>query len=213
MKINANLFYLIDQLIIYEKEFGIKFDSNGFPIFEKWMFVDQLPKEIIPYDHRLSAKEKNNTIVCFYEKDSSLYRHLTKDRLFKVANELNNFKGFVGYDISIFIDFLRPFQEFYILANLVIDIFFIINGNKVIPNLRSDETDGASYFYLFKEAPIVCVGTLGCSKYSTIRKKNKELIINYSAENNEQLLIQYGSELVQASNALFYKSFRRASYE
>jgi hypothetical protein len=186
---------------------------NGFPIFEKWMFIDNLPKEIIPYDHRLSAKVKNNTVVCFYEKDSSLYRHLTKDKLFKVASELNKFGGFIGYDISIFIDFLRPFQEFYILANLVIDIFFIINGNKMIPNLRSDETYGESYFYLFKEAPIVCAGTLGCSKYSTIKKKNKELIANYLLKNKGQQLIQYGSELVRLSNTIFYKSFRRVSHE
>lgn len=83
----------------------------------------------------------------------------------------------------------------------------------MIPNLRSDETDGESHFYLFKEAPIVCAGTLGCSKYSTIRKKNKELIANYLLENKGQQLIQYGSKLVRLSNTIFYKSFRRASHE
>lgn len=204
MKIKKNIFELIDKLIEEEKKYGIKFNKQGLPIFEDWMFYKELPDEILPYNHRKSCVDSNKTIICFYEHDKFLYRRL--EQLDNTATELNKYAGFVGFDLSIFSDFLKPFQDFYVLANLVIDVYFILKGNKLIPNLRSDET-GGDYFELFKDAPIVCCGTLGCSKAKKTKYKNIELIEQYANSHSNQILIQYGPNLVTTSNTRSYKSF------
>ncbi|HBF68519.1 MAG TPA: hypothetical protein DDW20_04265 [Firmicutes bacterium] len=211
-KIIKNLFILIDDLIIIEKENGVVFNEKGYPIFEKNMFVQSVPKYMRPFSHKKDTFDYKNTSVTFYESDKILYRRLTLPKLESTANELLNYHSFVGFDLSIFNDYLYPFQEFFILVNLIIDMFFILKGNKMIPNLRADQTGGESYFALLKEAPIVCCGTLGCSKYKEIKYENRKKIKNYALKHCNQTIIQYGSNLVKANNLLHFKSYRRAKY-
>ena len=210
---NKNLFELIDELIVLEKENGIVFNGRGFPVFKPNMFVEKMPLQVLPYLHRKEASIERETCLCFYELDKLLYRHLTLAKLEQVAKELNKYQGFIGYDLSIFSDMLLPFQKFYILANLVIDMFFILHGNKMIPNLRGDEINGEFYFDLFKNSPIVSCGTLGCSKYKEIKNSNKKLIEDYLKEHENQKLIIYGSKLCDYPNVYHYKNFGRRYYE
>ena len=208
-KIQKNLFILIDELIIFEKENGIQFNEKGYPIFAKDMFAKSLPKYIRPYSHRNDTPNILETSIAFYEPDKNLYRRLTIQKLEDTAANLLKYQSFVGFDLSIFNDYLYPFQKFFILANLVIDIFFILKGNKMIPNLRTDQTNGKSYFHLFEEASIVCCGTLGCSKYKKLRRENQKNIQDYALEHNNQVIIQYGSNLAKADNVLHFKSYGR----
>lgn len=201
---NLNIFELIDSLISKEKQMGIIFNSIGYPVFEKWMFYDKVPKEMIPYRHRKSAVYPKDAAICFYEPDEALYKRI--NRLDETAEELKKYACFVGFDLSIFSDFLKPFQEFYALANLVIDIYLILNGIKMIPNLRYIE-DGQGYFDLFIDAPVVCCGTLGCSKLKTVRDMNKTLISKYASDHNDQLVIQYGSNLTKERNTISFAPF------
>lgn len=205
----TNLFKLIDDLIIYEKEHGVVFNKDGYPIFKTSDFLNEIGDSIIPYTHRNDTTCKNKTIICFYEKDIFLYRKLSLKKLIEISNNLKNYKGFVGFDLSIFRDFLYPFQEFYILANLVISVFFVINGNKMIPNLRADQTGGTSYFNLFNEAPIVCCGTLGCSKEKKRKILNIKEIEDYCKNHPNQKIIQYGSYLYKSKNTIHFKSYGR----
>ncbi len=204
-----NLFILIDELIIFEKKNGIQFNERGYPIFTKDMFVQSLPKYIRPFSHRNDTPNILETSIAFYETDKILYRRLTFQKLEDTATKLLKYQSFIGFDLSIFKDYLYPFQEFFILANLVIDIFFILKGNKMIPNLRTDQTNGNSYFHLFEEASIVCCGTLGCSKYKKLRCENQIIIQDYASKHNNQLIIQYGSNLAKADNLLHFKSYGR----
>ena len=205
----SDLFELIDNLILYESLHGIHFDNNGFPVFEDWMFYRGDIKYINPFRHRNDTPNKKETLVCFYETDASLYPKLNRKRMKDTAIELLNYAGFVGFDLSIFKDFLYPMQELYILVNLVIDMYFILQGNKMIPNLRADETGGRSYFYLFNTAPIVCCGTLGCAKRKDTRVINANLISNYAHQHKEQLVIQYGPNLVNEENVISIKPYGR----
>ena len=204
-----NLFILVDKLICYEIEHGVKFDDKGLPLFYEDMFLDSLGETMVPFNHRNDTSNKAGTIVCFYEPDIALYRKLTFKKLDEVASELKLYKGFVGFDLSIFKDFLYPFQEFYILANLVISMFFVLNGCKLIPNLRADQTGGESYFGLFKKAPIVCCGTLGCSHDSGRKKINKQEIDLYCENHPNQIVILYGSKLSAKKNVHHYKAYGR----
>ena len=130
-KIPKNLFILIDDLIVLEKKHGIQFNEKGLPIFTKEMFADSIPSLMRPYSHRKDTTKIENTSVVFFEPDSSLYRRLSLAKLETTAIELSKYHSFVGFDLSIFNDYLYPFQAFYILVNLVIDMFFIIKGNNL----------------------------------------------------------------------------------
>lgn len=204
-----NLFIVVDELICYGKEHGVRFNEKGFPIFEKEHFLNSLGKYMLPYSHRNDTPDKRETIVCFYEPDKLLYGRLTLKKLRQIAEILKSYKGFVGFDLSIFKDFLYPFQEFYILANLVISMFFALEGNKMIPNLRADQTGGESYFGLFKDAPLVCCGTLGCSRENERKLINIKEIDEYCDNHPNQLVIQYGSNLSKKNNTYYFKSYGR----
>ena len=204
---SENLFELIGSLIEWEKTRGVVFKETGLPIFETWMFASEAPNEMLPYRHRNAALEKKTASICFYEPDVDLYRRLEEGKLELASSELKKFGSFVGFDLSIFTDFITPFQEFYVLANLVIDLFFLLNGKRMIPNLRADETGGASYFGLFEKAPVVCCGTLGCSLRKRVRDKNTLLISRYAEKHQDQLIIQYGPNLVKADNTTAFPAF------
>lgn len=207
--LSKNLFVLVDELICYEKEKGVKFNEKGYPIFEKEHFLTTIGKYMLPYSHRNATANKKDSIICFYELDRLLYRKLTLTNLKKIATILKAYKGFVGFDLSIFKDFLYPFQEFYILTNLVISMFFVLEGNKMIPNLRADQTGGNSYFGLFEEAPFVCCGTLGCSRENVRKLINIKEINEYCDKHPNQIVIQYGSNLSHKGNTCHFKSFGR----
>ena len=204
-----NLFDLLDRLIVYETEKGIRFNEKGYPVFEDWMFYRGDVSYMRPFRHRNDSPSKANTLICFYEPDAALYPKLYEPKLKATGIELLKYAGFVGFDLSIFKDFLYPLQELYVLANLVIDMYFILEGNKMVPNLRADQTGGLSYFHLFKKAPIVCCGTLGCSKRKEIKQINRSLISRYSDEHPEQLIIQYGPKLVDKENTVSLNAYGR----
>lgn len=204
-----NLFLLIDELIYYEKEQGVEFNEKGFPIFKKKHFLESLGKYMVPYSHRNDTPNTDETVVCFFMTDKLLYGKLRLAKLKEIARTLRKYKGFVGFDLSIFKDFLYPFQEFYILANLVISMFFVLEGNKMIPNLRADQTGGRSYFGLFNEAPLVCCGTLGCARENERKLINIKEIDEYCDDHPNQLVIQYGSYLSKKKNTYHYKSYGR----
>lgn len=188
---------------------SIRFNEAGLPILEEWMFLKETPNDILPYDHRLDAKEPKTVSLCFFQKDECLYRRLTLSKLEQTADELAKYQGFCGFDLSIFSDMLKPFQDFYVLANMVIDVFFCLRGAKLIPNLRADEDGGKSYFHLYASAPIVCCGTLGCSSRKAIKKQNAKEISEYALSHCDQVVIQYGSKLVDLPNTKYVKGYGR----
>lgn len=204
-----NIYQFIDELIIYEKEHGIEFDNKGFPTFKNTYFVDTLPKDIIPYEHRKEAKNFKETSLCFFSLDKILYRYLSIEKLDIIAENLKNYHSFVGFDLSIFLDMLYPFQEFFILANLVIDIYLILKGAKMIPNIRGDETNGWSYFYLFKNAPIACSSNIGCYEDKFSREMTIGTMDAFLKINSKAILIQYGLKILNKSNAITFADYLR----
>ena len=209
MKIIPNIYQRIDELIIYEKSQGVLFNEKGLPIFTRADFSLSVPKIILPYRHRNSCLDKKETAICFFEPDEALYRRLPKGKLESTADKLLKYEAFVGFDLSIFTNFAYAFQEFYVLANLVIDKYFILRGNKMIPNLRVDKKGIDGYFELFREAPVACCGTLGCASTKRLKHKNRELIQQYVETHPDQLLIQYGSKVFVAAKTSAVKPFGR----
>ena len=199
-----NLFKLIDDLISYEKNRGIIFTDDGFPTFTKEMFYTNPINKSFPYDHRNEASP--NDSINFFSHDINMYRKLNIKKLEKVANNLTFYQAFIGFDLSIFIDISMHNQKFIILANLVIDIFFILHGNKMIPNLRYSTYD---YFYLFNEAKIVCCGVVGNVYRKAIKASNKELITNYADSHKEQIILLYGFINIDKPNTIQIEKYKR----
>ena len=195
---------LIDSLIKYEIEHGVEFDSNGFPVFSGDMFYNGEITNIIPYDQKHNAN--NNSAICFYEHDKYLYRKLSLKKLDKVSNELKKYPCFIGYDLSIFTDLSSYVQYYTILCNLVVDMYLVLQGNKLIPNIRNSSID---YHYVFKEAKIVCCGTIGCSKNKEKRLISIERIKEYSCNNANKVLLLYGPLQVTEYNIIQIDNFRR----
>ena len=109
-RLTKNLFILIDELILFEKNQGVQFNEKGFPIFTKDMFAFCVPKYMRPFSHRKDTPTVKETSITFYEPDRNLYRRLTINKLEETANELLKYHSFVGFDLSIFKDYLYPFQ-------------------------------------------------------------------------------------------------------
>jgi hypothetical protein len=195
----------IDELIEYEKAAGIEFDNNGFPTFSKEMFFKRPIDYIIPYNYRSIASK--DSAICFYEHDKYLYRALSLEKMNIISNELQKYDCFIGFDLSVFCDFSIYVQKYIILSNLVIDMYLILKGNKLIPNLRGSSID---YYYLFNDAPIICYGTLGCTKNKETRLKTIKQITDYSNNNPNKIIITYGplainSKIKQINN---YRRYR-----
>ncbi len=190
-----DIFDTAAKLIRIEKEKGIGFTPEGWPRFESWMFQKEIPESILPYSHRREALLKEKTSICFYEHDKYLYPFVNMSKLEALASELHKYNSFIGFDLSVFYDMLYPLQKFYILMNLLVDIYLALSGNRLIPNCRADQTGGQSYYAIFKDAPIVCIGTLGCVKNKTARRESIRSIFTIKEKLPNSAIIQYGPPL------------------
>ncbi len=194
----------IDNLINYEKKYGVEFDLNGFPVFSNDMFYKGEITDIIPYNQKHKANK--NSAICFYEHDKYLYRKLSFKKLNIVSNELRKYPCFIGYDLSIFTDLSNYVQYYSVLCNLVIDMYLVLQGNRLIPNIRNSSIE---YHYVFKEARIVCCGTIGCSKNKEKRLTSIKRIKEYSCSNSNKKIILYGPLQIKEYNIIQIDNFRR----
>ena len=168
------------------------------------MFHKGKISNIIPYSQKHNANKKD--AICFYEHDKHLYRKLSFKKIEKVSRELKHYSCFIGYDLSIFTDLSSYVQKYAILCNLVIDMYLVLQGNKLVPNIRNSSID---YNYVFKEAKIVCCGTIGCSKNKEKRLTSIKKIKEYSHSNPNKLIILYGPLQVKENNIIQIDNFRR----
>lgn len=169
-----NLFDLIktaDNYITYLKEKNFKFDENGFPIFEKEMFLEVQPELIVPYTNRNDKRVKNKkrTLLCTFSPDTRIY-----PRFKNIFNEIDTYKQYLGVatpDITITEDMDIEWQQAIILLNQLFAAILVVNGIKIVLNTRIGSKENIK---LYKNYPknIMCIsGFLGCKK---------EDILNYT---------------------------------
>ena len=63
-----DLFVCTDEYITYLKNKNFKFDNEGYPIFKRDMFLDELPEMIVPYSQRNNKRviNKKKTVLCTF---------------------------------------------------------------------------------------------------------------------------------------------------
>ena len=205
-----------DNLYNYLKNQGIGFNQYGYPIVPKELLLDKTPDDILPYNHRNAAKDKSKALICFYEEDEELYRHL--NNLDYVAAECSKFMGVVGFDLSpcIFWDIKQ--QRFNLLLSQLVTLCIAIKGSKIVPNFRIGKLETVSVLCSYPADSMFCLGSLGCSKkvsaFNLMQFKTKVL---YTRPKN---LLYYGKILPPYKEFLndlgipykAYMDFRTKSY-
>ena len=155
---------IIDFYIKYLNEHNFRLSKNGYPIFDKNMFLNEWPKLTITFTNRnnKTVKDSSKTLICFYDKDSHLYQRLVK--VFEEINEYKRFLGVVGLDVTFTNDMDEEWQKTISLLNQLFLAILSCNDIKIVMNTRSASLQSS---FLFENVPhnIMCAsGFLGCKK-------------------------------------------------
>ena len=164
LKTLTDFILLVDELVILAKEFGVSFDSRGFPIFKKEWFLEQIPDLLIPYSkrHTKYVIDPKRTVLCHYSPDREIY-----PRLYNIAKDLLEYRRFLGVvmsDITITLDMDREWQDFIMLANLLYAAILGANGVKIIPNLRIGHATNIENLNVIPHKVMWATGFLGCPR-------------------------------------------------
>lgn len=157
-----DVFVVIDELYHYLDDKEIEFDENGFPVFNKEMFLTEWPDLIIPFSQRKNKRviDRKRTVICFFDKDHKLYPRLTK--IIKEIDEYKTFMGVIGLDVTITDDMDVEWQEAIVLLNQLFLAVLAVNDVHIVANTR---TGGLSAKRIFKNIPqnvMAASGFLGC---------------------------------------------------
>ena len=142
----------------------IEFNEQGLPIFTPEMFLKEWPDLVIPYSQRKNrrVKNKNHTLLCFYDSDKNLY-----PRLANVIDEIEEYKGYLGVcglDITITDDMDTEWQKYIFLLNQLFLAILAVNGVKIAINTRSAGLDVSSAFDNIPQNATAVSGFLGCDQ-------------------------------------------------
>lgn len=144
---------------------GVEFNEYGFPMLTKKMLLANAPSLILPYVHRKAYKKmgatKENTVLCFFEEDTSLYRHIKK--LDSIIRECRGYMGMVDFDLSPCIAWDKKQQVFNMLLSAMLTAYIATSGVKVIPNWRTGEKETLKFLGCYPKNTIFGVGSRGSS--------------------------------------------------
>ena len=160
----TDFIFLVDELVLLARNFGVSFDSRGFPIFKREWFLEQVPDLLIPYSkrHTKFVHDPKRTALCHYSPDREIY-----PRLCCLTNDLPEYHCFLGVvmsDITVTLDMDREWQDFIMLANLLYAAILGANGVKIIPNLRIGDKVNIENLSCIPHKVIWAAGFLGCEK-------------------------------------------------
>ncbi len=140
----------------------IKFDADGWPVFQKTHFLDEWPSDMVTYDNRTShlILPEAETVLCFYMGDVQNFRRFKN--LFNDIPIYQRYLGVVVPDITITRDMDYEMQEMTMLVNQLFAAVLAANNIKIVFNTRSGLQTTTRHF---KNVPrhIMCAsGFLGC---------------------------------------------------
>lgn len=142
----------------------INFSEDGFPVFEKEMFLAREPDLIIPFYHRNNkiVLDKKKTVVCFFDSDINLYRRL--ENVFDDIEEYKKYMGVIGLDITVTDDMDSEWQNLIMLVNQLFLAVLACNGVKIIMNARIGSPQTVENLKTVPKDVIWATSFLGCDK-------------------------------------------------
>lgn len=185
-----DLVKIADEYNVYLKSKGMKFKTDGFPIFERSMFLNQIPELILPYDFRNSClvKDSQKVLLCFYCADSRIYPRLEK--IHKEILEYKKYAGVVAADVTVSSDMDKEWQDFIMLLNQLFMGVLAVNGVKVVANLRTGSFDSQKNFSGVPQNVMWAAGFLGCTKDNPYDMR----FISSVVEQKPSMLFIYGKK-------------------
>lgn len=152
---------LIDRFTIYLQEKDFHFSEEGYPIFDKHMFLTDIPDLIVPVNQRKNRRviNKNKTLIAFYCGDKHIYRRIVK--LPEEIGEYQSYMGVIGCDITVTKDMDIEWQRAIILLNQLVMAVFAVNGIKIVLNTRMGSKETRDMFKYFPKGITVSSGFRG----------------------------------------------------
>ncbi|MBO4787990.1 MAG: DUF4417 domain-containing protein [Lachnospiraceae bacterium] len=156
-----DVFMLTDKLVTYLKKKGFAFTSEGYPVFAKEMFLNEIPDLIVPVQQRKNRRVRNKkkTVISFFCGDEYIYR-----RLAKILDEIDEYKeymGVIGSDITVTQDMDLEWQRAIILLNQLVMAVFAANGIKIVLNTRMGSRETKDMFRYMPKGIMIASGFRG----------------------------------------------------
>ena len=152
---------LIDKFTKYLQEKGFPFSEEGYPLFEKQMFLTEEPDLIVPVNQRKNRRviNKKKTLIAFYCGDKLIYRRIVK--LPEEIEEYQPYMGVIGCDITVTKDMDIEWQRAIILLNQLVMAIFATNGIKIVLNTRMGSKETRDMFKYFPKGVMIASGFRG----------------------------------------------------
>ncbi len=221
--LNFNILKWCDEKITYLKSSDIRFVDGMPQIPENFLYTDY-PIDVVPYCFRkqVEVADKNKTLLAFYMLEKYLWPRLSK--IDSDINEMKNYAGIVGFDLSPSVGMLRPRQLLSILVNSIYDCYVGSKGVKVMPNYRAGDFGTICFADCFPDNKPFMIGNLGCNNNGfkeyglyqlgiILRKKKPGTLYMFggiSKSNALMLIRKYGVELIGFADN---RSRKRNGYE
>ena len=160
----VDLLKVSEEYIRYLERKEVKFNSKGFPLLRKEMFLDEYPELVLPYDFRKNTlvADPKKTLLCFYCGDKRIYPRLKS--VLKEIVEYKRFLGVVAIDITVTSDMDEEWQNAIMLLHQLFMAVLAVNGVKIVANLRTGNARSAENLDALPKGVMWSAGFLGCSK-------------------------------------------------
>lgn len=110
-------------------------EKEEYPIIEKWMIPENLPKKIMPFDKALNYHgDLSEVFICTYARDCTFER--VRQHPKKYLNFFKRCGGLIGFDFSVHSDMPIVKQKSQMNDNLSLTYFYGKQGVPIIPNIR-----------------------------------------------------------------------------
>jgi len=155
------VFLTIDKYYIYLKERGFRFSVNGYPIFEKEMFLCKFPDLLVPVQQKKNRRVKRpeRTGICFFCGDKLMYPRYEK--VFEEIDMYRKYMAVVEPDITVTEDMDTEWQHAVMLLNQLFMAVLAVNGIKVVLNTRMGLSETRCAFENIPRKIMVASGFLG----------------------------------------------------
>lgn len=139
-------------------------DIEEYPILDESKILNDIPDYIVPFDKVKEYKgNKKKTAICFYCQDRTFLKVIhNPNNYIKMFKE---YKGIIGFDLSIYTDMPIIKQKEQINENLSYTYYFGNCGICYYPNIRcgNDETID-EFLETIPKNSIIAIGTYGFIK-------------------------------------------------
>lgn len=158
----GDLLIVTAGLSSYLRGEGVRFSPSGFPVLPRESFLEEWPDRFIDYQHRNGrlVEDGSKTVICFFSPDERIF-----PRIEKVLDELPEYRGYMAIaepDLTLTKDMDVEYQSLLMLLNALFMGVQAVNGNKVVPNMRSGIRETVRLFSCIPSDVLWVSSSLGC---------------------------------------------------